>query len=286
MGLFSRQNKDGQTASSARRQRTGASSESQARSLRVKARRRLAGALALVLAAVVVLPMVLDSEPVPVATDVAVSIPELIARPVAPAVVADASDATATPGSEETETAAPPAAPEAPLNLPPVTPPARVPAPPAPPPAVDTQRPTTPPAETRPPARTPAPAPTPAPATTPSRDSQRTDDGAVALALLEGRNVQSSNRAPAARPSTSQGAAQQGRFVLQVAAYTTEASAAARRNELHAAGITNAYVEPVTAGGKRQFRLRVGPFPSRDAAQAAQARMRTLGYDNGFIAPQ
>ncbi|CAM4091426.1 SPOR domain-containing protein [Kerstersia similis] len=220
----------------------------------------------MVLAAVVVLPMVLDSEPVPVATDVAVSIPELIARPITPEVVADASSALTPSTPENTETA-PPAAPEAPLNLPPVAQAPRV----------------TPPVETRPPARTPTPAPAPAPTPQPSRDSQRTDDGAVALALLEGRNVQSNRPQP--RPASTP-AAQQGRFVLQVAAYTTEASAAARRNELHAAGITNAYVEPITAGGKRQFRLRVGPFPSRDAAQAAQARLRTLGYDNGFIAPQ
>lgn len=282
MGLFSRQNKDGQAASSERRQRTGASSESQARALRVKARRRLAGALAMVLAAVVVLPMVLDSEPVPVATDVAVSIPELIARPITPAVVADASDTLTQPGTPENTETAPPAAPEAPLNLPPVAQPPRVTPPPAPAPAAEPPKPVTPPADTRAPARTPAPAPAPAPQ--PSRDSQRTDDGAMALALLEGRNVQS-NR-PQARPEPAPAAQQQGRFVLQVAAYTTEASAASRRNDLHAAGVTNAYVEPVTAGGKRQFRLRVGPFPSRDAAQAAQARLRTLGYDNGFIAPQ
>lgn len=236
----------------------------------------------MVLAAVVVLPMVLDSEPVPVATDVAVSIPELIARPITPEVVADASSALTPSTPENTETA-PPAAPEAPLNLPPVAQAPRVTPPPAPAPVVEPPRPTTPPVETRPPARTPTPAPAPAPTPQPSRDSQRTDDGAVALALLEGRNVQSNRPQP--RPASTP-AAQQGRFVLQVAAYTTEASAAARRNELHAAGITNAYVEPITAGGKRQFRLRVGPFPSRDAAQAAQARLRTLGYDNGFIAPQ
>lgn len=284
MGLFSRQNRNGQAAASTKHQpRTNGSGGSQARALRVKARRRLAGALAMVLAAVVALPMVLDSEPVPVANDIPVSIPEMIARPALPSqpgeVLASATTGTeAQQGSAET---APPAAPEAPLNLPPVTPPARTPPQPAAPAVAAAPKPAAPATEAarQQPARQPAPAPireTPA---------SRTDDGAVALALLEGRNVQgnSANSSPA---RASNATSQRGSFVLQVAAYTTEAAAVSRRDALHAAGITNAYVEPVTAGGKRQFRLRVGTFPSRDAAQAAQARLRTLGYDNGFIAPQ
>lgn len=77
-----------------------------------------------------------------------------------------------------------------------------------------------------------------------------------------------------------------GNFVLQVASYTTQADAQARRGKLHQAGVTNAFVEQASINGKQQYRLRVGPFPSREAAQAAQARLRTLGYDNGFIAAQ
>lgn len=74
--------------------------------------------------------------------------------------------------------------------------------------------------------------------------------------------------------------------MLQVASYTTQADAQARRGKLHQAGVTNAFVEQASINGKQQYRLRVGPFPSREAAQAAQARLRTLGYDNGFIAAQ
>jgi DedD protein len=55
---------------------------------------------------------------------------------------------------------------------------------------------------------------------------------------------------------------------------------------LKSQGITNAFVEAVTVNGKQMFRLRVGPFTSRDAAQAAQTRLRTLGYSSGFIASQ
>src|SRR5690606_1619144 len=108
----------------------------------------------------------------------------------------------------------------------------------------------------------------------PARETQRTDDGSVALALLEGRD-------PAeARPSRQ---AAQGDYVLQIAAYSTERDAQIRRDRLVEAGVTNAYVESGVSGGKTTYRLRVGPFPTHDAAQAAKARLRALGYDNGFI---
>ncbi|MCD0502922.1 SPOR domain-containing protein, partial [Bordetella petrii] len=107
----------------------------------------------------------------------------------------------------------------------------------------------------------------------------RDDDGARAMALLEGRGADTTSQAkpkPAAK----------GNFVLQIASYSSQADAQSRRTKLHQAGVTNAFVEQASVSGKQQYRLRVGPFPSRDAAQAAQARLRTLGYDNGFIASQ
>src|SRR5690606_26314092 len=132
---------------------------------------------------------------------------------------------------------------------------------------------TAPAAESKPakPAETPKPAAPTKPATQPK---QRTDDGSVALALLEGR-------APAAPKPAAAGSS--GNVVLQVAAYTTQADAESRRDQLVAAGVTNAYVENAIANGKTAYRLRVGPFPTREAAEAAQARLRQLGYNNGLI---
>jgi len=270
MGLFSRKDtapSDGQTG----RARPSVSSEAQAAELRARARRRLAGAVALVLAAVIVLPMVLDSEPVPVADDIPIRIPDRdqpfqpqlsppqLPAPAGqpePAAAADAQD----PGSAPADGASPPE-PPLPGSQAGAGQAAQAPAAPPAPPA------------TQPPAARPErPAPPPAPAAAP-----RQSDEAYARALLEGRSGAGQAAAP--------GAAGSG-FVLQIAAYTAQADAQARRDKLHAAGVTNAFVQPVEAGGKRQYRLRVGPFPSRDAAQAAQARLRTLGYDNGFIAAQ
>ncbi|WP_323028754.1 SPOR domain-containing protein [Castellaniella defragrans] len=74
-----------------------------------------------------------------------------------------------------------------------------------------------------------------------------------------------------------------GRYYLQVAAYTTEQDAQARRDSLRQAGVTDAYVERGQSNGRTVYRLRVGPFGSHEAAQAAQARLRALGYQNGLI---
>src|SRR6201996_4596117 len=57
-----------------------------------RARRRLVGAIALVVAAVVILPMVLDSHPKPVTDDISIDIPS---RPVSRARVQDPQDTQA-----------------------------------------------------------------------------------------------------------------------------------------------------------------------------------------------
>lgn len=264
MGFFKRKDPADQAQSS---RRAAVPSEVQAAELRGRARRRLAGAIALVLAAVIVLPMVLDSQPAPVADNIPIKVPERN-TPFQPQVTEPqiAAPATPAPGAAPTDPAAVPA-PPAVTSTPPValaTPPAAQPAaPPATPPKPEAK---------------PKPEPEPKPATPPKPDP-RSDDGARALALLEGRS------APAAAPAPKP-AATKGNFVLQIAAYTTSEDAQSRRGKLHQAGVTNAFVEQASIGGKQQYRLRVGPFPSREAAQAAQARLRTLGYDNGFIAAQ
>jgi len=240
MGLFSRKDPDpldGQHS----RTRVPVSSEAQAAQWRARARRRLVGAVALVLAAVIVLPMVLDAEPVPVASDIPIVIPARN-RPYAPQFadkpvdsrrvevrVPDGADGASTSSGAASETSAP----------------------------------------ASPRKQTPAP----------ESESARTDDGSRALALLEGR-------VPTDAPRRSASAESGSGYVLQIAAYGAQADAVARRDKLRGAGLGNAFVEEATVNGKPQYRLRVGPFPSREAAQDGQARLRALGYDNSFIAAQ
>lgn len=262
MGWFSRKE-----SAPAGRGRPMISSEAQAAELRARARRRLVGAIVLVLMAVVVLPMVLNPEPDRVAEDVPIRLPEPV-QTAAPMAVAPP---TAQPDVQQ--------APGVDLNVAGVPPPPPLSSAPAghaagqqlvpPPPLVA--------ATTPPQPDVPAVKPEPKPATPKPAAPTRSDDGARAIALLEGRDP-----APAAQARP----AEKGNFVLQIASYSARVDADGRREKLHAAGVTNAFVQAATIGGKEQYRLRVGPFPSRDAAQAAQARLRTLGYDNGFIAAQ
>ncbi|PTW90307.1 sporulation protein [Achromobacter mucicolens] len=278
MGFFKRKDPAEQAQAS---KRAAVPSEVQAAELRGRARRRLAGAVALVLAAVIVLPMVLDSQPAPVDDNIPIKVPERttpfqpqVSEPQVAAPAGSPAPASTDPAAVPTPPAVnsvPPvaAASGTPNAAPHTTQPANQPATPAVPPA------TPPKTETK-------PKPEPAKPTTPAKPETRSDDGARALALLEGRNAPAS----APKPETSKPAAAKGNFVLQIAAYTTSEDAQSRRGKLHQAGVTNAFVEQATINGKQQYRLRVGPFPSREAAQAAQARLRTLGYDNGFIAAQ
>ena len=62
------------------------------------------------------------------------------------------------------------------------------------------------------------------------------------------------------------------RFVVQLGSFKDAANAATLRGKAVGEGI-NAYVEP--AGDKT--RVRAGPFPSRDTAEAAAARLRKAG---------
>ncbi|CAB3887705.1 Cell division protein DedD [Achromobacter anxifer] len=274
MGFFTRKDPADQAQSS---KRAAVPSEVQAAELRGRARRRLAGAVALVLAAVIILPMVLDSQPKPVDDNIPIRVPERN-TPFQPQVTEPQVAAPQTPapgGAAPTDPSAIPTPPpvtsvQPPATATPTTPPATQPATPPVTAAVS------PPKPEPKPATPPKPEPKPA---TPAKPDTRSDDGARALALLEGRPAPAAT-APAPKPAA------KGNFVLQIAAYTTSEDAQSRRGKLHQAGVTNAFVEQATVNGKQQYRLRVGPFPSREAAQAAQARLRTLGYDNGFIAAQ
>lgn len=266
MGLFSRN----ESATGSGR-RSSPSSESQANDLRGRARRRLIGALALVLAAVIVVPMLFDSSAPPDQISTPVVVPAIVppATPEANEPQVPVQPDPAASGNVGTDTSGDVLAgntPDATVTTPP-----------------DSTVPITPeasePAATPEPAAEPKPKPKPAekpaakPEPKPKPATDRTDDGSVAIALLEGRTPEKKAAAPASK----------GNFILQIAAYTNDKDAHARRDRLVSSGVTNAYVENAATGGKTTYRLRVGPFPTREAAQAAQARLRALGYDNGFI---
>jgi len=254
MKLFSRTPPP--AAESRPRARPSISSEAQARELRVRARRRLVGASALTLAVIIVVPMLFDATPdspsqsmivvpmvvTPVADEPLVRVPESD-TPAGGAVIVVAEEAAQRATS--------------------------------PTPAPDT-RPTTPRSDV---ARESSVTPSSTPARPAARapaEPPRTDDGSVALALLEGRQPPSAALAPLSAG-----------FVLQVAAYNTQSDAQTQRDLLVQSGVTNAYVETTRRNSRSTYRVRVGPFSTREAAQAAQARIRALGdYRDAFIVSQ
>lgn len=286
MGLFSRK-EAGSSRRHSSRPRPSVSSEAQAATLRVKARRRLTGAVALVLAVVVVLPMLLDGEPKPVPSGIDITIPSKNS-PYDPVVASSPqaiSDGTVSNGAvngmspiDPVGSAEQPLAPDESLA-----------------PAKTTSESTgstatqgqqgQAQAKKEPAADAPSNNSTAKPATEssnkPTAEPERTDDGSRALALLEGKSPADST-ANAPKPAESANS----RFIVQIASYSGESDAKARQEKLKGEGVSNAFVESSVIDGKTMYRLRVGPFGSREAAQAAQTRLRTLGYSNGFIATQ
>ncbi|MBC7204722.1 MAG: SPOR domain-containing protein [Pusillimonas sp.] len=282
MGLFSRDSESGPD----RRKSGRSTTDSQASELRVRARRRLVGALVLVVAAVIVVPMLIDTNPPandalqPIVLPPVPSSPEgqlaaagnntgsiTIEQVDIPPPSDSATDASSTGQSSESQQA-PQMSNQAEGE------------------SASTEGNSSASATNaasgarKPEAASSEESPSAAQAgsqTPPAPQDSRSDDGSVALALLEGRQPPSRGSSQPARGESS------GSFVLQIAAYTTEQDANTRRDKLFEAGVTNAFVERASSGGKTTYRLRVGPFPSREAAQAAQTRLRALGYDNGFI---
>lgn len=262
MGLFSR--KDSASARKpAVKPRPSVTSEAQAAEMRVRARRRLAGAVALVLTAVIVLPMLLDSEPTPVAKNIPIRTPDRQApfgpnAPEAPAAAEPTTVAEAAPSAQSTPTPVAAAGSSDPKLDP----------------KLDPKR-NDPPARVEPP-KAAAPA-----------LSARSADGERALALLEGRPARPAGSPTPAQNATPRPPPAAGNFVVQAMSLDSADDAQRQRGKLLASGVSNAFVDgPVNVNGNPKYRVRIGPFPSREAAQAAQTRLRTLGYSGAFIASQ
>lgn len=264
MGLFSR--KDSASARKpAVKPRPSVTSEAQAAEMRVRARRRLAGAVALVLTAVIVLPMLLDSEPTPVGKNIPIRTPDRQApfgpnAPETPIAVEPTTVAEAASSAQATPTPAAAAA---------------VSSEPKPDPKVDPKRNDLPARVDPPKAASPA-------------LSARSADGERALALLEGRPARPAGTTPTpAQNATPRPPPAAGNFVVQAMSLDSADDAQRQRGKLLASGVSNAFVDgPVNVNGNPKYRVRIGPFPSREAAQAAQTRLRTLGYSGAFIASQ
>lgn len=281
-----------------------------------RARRRLVGAVVLALAAAVVLPMFLESDPRPLGPDVQIQIPAIddakfqnrltppgapksaptdkIAQPAASETVkapGEAADAgpTAVPAAAGTEStgskAEPPAA--APAAAAAATPgEAKTPAPltsaviaaPTATPARKAVTPANPPA-----ARAPA---TPPPsASAPGGKSAPPIPAPAPAASLPAFSLTATVPPPGAAPAPDSQAVQpvaappvaQGEFVVQLGAFIDSAVARDLAVKASEQGFS-VFLEPVTTKSGRVQRVRAGPFATRGEANAAAAKFKGAGF--------
>ena len=188
--------------------------------VRVRARRRLIGAAALLLTAAIVVPMLLDPEPKPTSDNIAIDIP-----------------------SEKT-----PFTPR--LTLPPVPAPENVPV--------------APPQES-------------APIQEKAEDSTKAEAKKVeeqrARALLEGKSK------TAVAPGTGDKTA---RFVVQAAAPASETAARDLAERLKKSGLAP-YMEKVDTKQGVRYRVRLGPYATRDEADVVRARLKAQGISANLV---
>lgn len=193
-----------------------------------RARRRLIGASALVLAAIIGLPMIFDSEPKPLTDDIAIQIPSRDKQ-----------------GAGSGTNSMPPL-PELPVEP-----------------------------------KKSAPAPTGDPASEAKPDGNAASLAAAVLAVPAEKVTAATKPKPAAdkaadKPSSTADKAAATRLVLHVAAVATKSKADELQNKLKQAGIKS-YLQKITTKDGERYRIRVGPFGSRDDAEKMRLRLTKMG---------
>ena len=222
--------------------------------MRKRARHRLIGASVLVLVGVIGFPLLFDSQPRPISVDIPIEIPDKnTVKPLGSATqVKPAADVVVeSDGGKEYVGKAPASAAEPVVSRS----------------ATGTVGSTPAPAKPEPkPVEKPIEKPVEKPADKPPA---RSDDGAKARALLEGRD------APAAKPVTSTVTAASSRFVVQVGAFSDVVKAQEARAKLERAGLKT-YTQVVTPKEGKRIRVRVGPFESKGDADKTADKIRKL----------
>lgn len=240
------------------------SSQDDSTELKKRARRRLVGAIALALAAVVVLPMVMDSEPRPAGQDIQVRIPaqdgaDSPSVPVSPSqkniVPAVTASISGGPISADSGTGKPSA--EAITTR--SDPPSVKPAPESPAvakSAADSVK------------ATPEKSPV-KPADKPAEKAEtKKAEEARAVAALEGKSAPVTN----------------GGYIVQLGAYQNAGNVKLLIAKLKEMGVP-AYTEKLDSPQGARTRVRAGPFSSKEAAEKAQVKIRKIGVA-GPVAPK
>jgi len=217
--------------------------------LRRRARRRLVGAVALVLALVIVPPWVMDLEPKPVATNLTVEIPRPETGVLKPTPVVPPAKAAA-PSKAAAAAPTPPAAPAIGADKS-----GAIPRPPD-------VSPSTGKAGDRPkpePAKAP-PKPEAVARVAPPEPARTDPDAKRAEAILNSEAA----------------------FLVPLGAFANKDNVQALEAKLAKAGVKY-YTEVVTTPGGEQTRVRAGPFPTKEAAEKSRDQLKSLGLSPGAV---
>ncbi|NJD35560.1 MAG: SPOR domain-containing protein [Betaproteobacteria bacterium] len=222
--------------------------------LKKRARRRLVGAVALALLAVIVLPMVMDREPRPLSQDIQVRIPSQDAPGIAAKLLPGKPVATPMPPPEPKPVAEQKAEVQAKSeSAPAASAAAPVPAKPAAhPSAAAAVKPAEKPAEKL---------------TAPEKKAESVEQPATKTAAD-------------AKPATDAS----GQWVIQLGAYKETGNVKLLLAKLKGVGVP-AYTEKIESPQGSRTRVRAGPFASQEAAEKARARVKIIGVD-GPVAPK
>jgi len=216
--------------------------------LKKRARRRLVGAAALALLAVIVLPMVMDREPRPPSQDIQVRIPSQDSTGLAAKVLPGKPVATPMPAPEPKPVVVAVAEqkPEAQAKPEPV-------------PTIAVAAPAV--------AKAASPTPPPVKSSVPEKKTATTAIPAAKIAV---------DAKPASEASA--------QWVVQLGAYKEAGNVKLLLAKLKGVGVP-AYTEKFDSPQGARTRVRAGPFASQDAAEKARSRIKIIGVD-GPVAPK
>src|SRR5471030_214542 len=234
-----------------------------------RARRRLVGAIMLALLVAIGLPMLLDSEPKPLSNDIDIRIPSKDKAPEpAPAAAAPLASSAPLPKPVQPVAIAPPPVAEVKLPSEPAKAKEVVKADVK---VAKAEHKPEPKAEARPDVKPEPKAEAKLAEVKPAKpapkdDVQSSDDAARAMAILEGKPVK-----PADAPQ---------KIVYQVAALATQDKADELLAKLRGAGIKSFKDKSATDD---LIRVRIGPFTSKEEADAAHAKLAKLGLHGNAV---
>jgi DedD protein len=231
--------------------------------LKKRARRRLVGAIVLVTAVAVVLPMVLDSEPRPVSQNVDIQIPSPDSGTVKPKAIAVAPPQSA----ESTPIRGMPPAPKADAAKAGAPEPEKVAAAPS---AEAPARPTGGASETADVKDTAKAAP---------RESAK----AAPKEPVKEASKPASKEQPKTAAKEKDASTGSGVYVIQVAALADAARVKQLQKQMTAVGLKT-YTESIATKTGEITRVRAGPYATREAAETARTQLKKAGLDGQVVA--